>query len=73
MNPRQIRPASVFVSKQPQLPCVDKTRFPKLDDTPAAFLMAEVMCILAPWTMGKNQVVKGSSQQPDDSFLKLPG
>jgi hypothetical protein len=73
MNPRQIRSASIFICKQPQLPWVDKTRVPKLDNTPAAFLMAAVMCILAPWSMGQNQVVKGSSQQLDDGFLNLPG
>src|ERR1039458_7942333 len=61
-NPRQVRPAPVFVSKQPQSPCVDTARSPKLNDGLAALLMPAVPRVLALRAVGQNQVVAGSSQ-----------
>src|ERR1019366_986396 len=72
-NPRQVRPAPVFVSKQPQSPCVDTARSPKLNDGLAALRMSAVPCVLALRAVGQNQVVAGSCQQAGGGCLNLLG
>src|ERR1017187_5991175 len=68
---RQIRPSPVFVSKQPQLPCVDSARSPKLNDGLAALRVSTVPCVLALWAVGQNQVAAASSQWPCGGLLNL--
>src|ERR1035437_8012335 len=70
-NPRQVRPALVFVSKQPQSPCLDTARSPKLNDGLAALLMSAVPRVLALRAVGQNQVVASPSQRPGGGLLNL--
>src|ERR1017187_2217576 len=61
-NPRQVRPAPVFVSKQPQSPGIDTARSPKLNHGLAALRMAAVACVFALRAVGQHQAVTDSSQ-----------
>src|ERR1035437_5248598 len=70
-NPRQVRPASILIGKQPQSPGVDSARPPKLNDGLAALRMSAVPCVLALRAVGQTQVVAGSCQQAGGGCLNL--
>src|ERR1035438_3887630 len=53
-NARRVRTPPIFISKEPQLLCVDVARLPKLNYPSAALLMPAMTCVLATRAMGEN-------------------